>query len=222
MTQRTTPPFRADHVGSLLRPAALKEARAKRAQERDHRRAAERSRRPRDREDRQEAGGDRAQARDRRRIPPLLVAFRFLLRAARRRPDQRAADQIHGVETKARGDRDQPARSISPAIRMLEHFKFLKAHCKVTPKMTIPAPSTFHFRQGRKMVSSEAYPDLDAFFADVGAAWQQGDPRLLRRRLPLSAARRHRLGDDLRSQGARAVRRRAATIPTNCRRSMRG
>ena len=53
----------------------------------------------------------------------------------------------------------------------LEHFKFLKAHTKVTPKMTIPAPSTFHFRQGRKMVSKEAYPDLDAFFADVGTTW---------------------------------------------------
>ena len=37
--------------------------------------------------------------------------------------------------------------------------------------MTIPAPSTFHFRQGRKMVSKEAYPDLDAFFADVGTTW---------------------------------------------------
>jgi 5-methyltetrahydropteroyltriglutamate--homocysteine methyltransferase len=39
--------------------------------------------------------------------------------------------------------------------------------------MTIPAPSTFHFRQGRKMVSKEAYPDLDAFFADVGTTWKK-------------------------------------------------
>jgi 5-methyltetrahydropteroyltriglutamate--homocysteine methyltransferase len=39
--------------------------------------------------------------------------------------------------------------------------------------MCIPAPSTFHFRQGRKMVSKAAYPDLDAFFADVAAAWKK-------------------------------------------------
>ena len=40
----------------------------------------------------------------------------------------------------------------------IEHFKFLKAHCRTTPKQCIPAPSTFHFRQGRKMVSKEVYP----------------------------------------------------------------
>jgi 5-methyltetrahydropteroyltriglutamate--homocysteine methyltransferase len=39
--------------------------------------------------------------------------------------------------------------------------------------MTIPAPSTFHFRQGRKMVSREAYPDIDRFFADIGATWKK-------------------------------------------------
>ena len=36
--------------------------------------------------------------------------------------------------------------------------------------MTIPAPSTFHFRQGRAMVSKDIYPDIDEFFADVAAA----------------------------------------------------
>jgi 5-methyltetrahydropteroyltriglutamate--homocysteine methyltransferase len=55
---------------------------------------------------------------------------------------------------------------------MLEHFKFLKAHCRVTPKMTIPAPSTFHFRQGRASISEAVYPDLDAFFEDVAKAWR--------------------------------------------------
>jgi 5-methyltetrahydropteroyltriglutamate--homocysteine methyltransferase len=55
---------------------------------------------------------------------------------------------------------------------MLEHFKFLKAHTRVTPKMTIPAPSTLHFRQGRAAISKEIYPDLDGFFADVGKAYR--------------------------------------------------
>ena len=88
---------------------------------------------------------------------------------------------------------------------MIEHFKFLKAHCNVTPKMTIPAPSTFHFRQGRAMVSKEAYPDLRCILRRRRHHLAQGDPRLLRRRLPLPSARRHRLGDDLRSEGARGV-----------------
>ena len=47
---------------------------------------------------------------------------------------------------------------------MLEHFKFLKAHTRVMPKMTIPAPSTLHFRQGRAAISKEVYPELDAVF----------------------------------------------------------
>ncbi len=78
MTARTMPPFRADHVGSLLRPAALKDARAKHTKgeiSADALKAVE------DREiekviRKQEEVG--LQARDRRRIPPLLVAFRFL------------------------------------------------------------------------------------------------------------------------------------------------
>jgi 5-methyltetrahydropteroyltriglutamate--homocysteine methyltransferase len=39
--------------------------------------------------------------------------------------------------------------------------------------MCIPAPSTFHFRQGRAMVSKEAYPGYDEFFADLAAAWRK-------------------------------------------------
>jgi 5-methyltetrahydropteroyltriglutamate--homocysteine methyltransferase len=37
--------------------------------------------------------------------------------------------------------------------------------------MTIPAPSTFHFRQGRAKVSKDVYPDIDAFYADIAATW---------------------------------------------------
>src|SRR4030095_9594644 len=55
----------------------------------------------------------------------------------------------------------------------VEHFKFLTAHCRVAPKICIPAPSTFHFRQGRALVSREVYPNLDEFFDDVAAAWRK-------------------------------------------------
>jgi len=55
---------------------------------------------------------------------------------------------------------------------MLDHFKFLKAHARVTPKMTIPAPSTLHFRQGRAAISQQIYPDLNAFFDDLANAYR--------------------------------------------------
>ena len=55
---------------------------------------------------------------------------------------------------------------------MLEHFKFLKAHTRVAPKMTMPAPSTLHFRQGRAAIGKDVYPDLDGFFDDVAAAYR--------------------------------------------------
>jgi 5-methyltetrahydropteroyltriglutamate--homocysteine methyltransferase len=55
----------------------------------------------------------------------------------------------------------------------VDHFRFLKAHAKVTPKMTIPAPSTLHFRQGRPSISRNTYPDLDAFFDDLAMAYRK-------------------------------------------------
>ena len=94
---------------------------------------------------------------------------------------------------------------------MLEHFKFLKANAKVTPKMTIPAPGAIHFR-GAAGDSKEAYPEMDAYFDDLARS-TEGDEGLLQRRLPLPAARRHLLGLSLlqRSAGRRA---RAARMPT--------
>jgi len=56
---------------------------------------------------------------------------------------------------------------------MVEHFRFLKGHTNVVPKMTIPAPGTLHFRQGRQSISKEVYPDLDAYFDDVGQAYRK-------------------------------------------------
>jgi 5-methyltetrahydropteroyltriglutamate--homocysteine methyltransferase len=170
MTQRTTPPFRADHVGSLLRPAALKDARAKFAkgeldaaglkaiEDREIEKAIRKQ---------QEVGLKLATDGEFRRSWWHFDFFRGLEGV-----EMISAPPIkfHGVETKAE------AVKITGKVGFaghphIEHFKFLKAHCNVTPKMTIPAPSTFHFRQGRAMVSREAYPDLDDFFADSAAAW---------------------------------------------------
>jgi 5-methyltetrahydropteroyltriglutamate--homocysteine methyltransferase len=56
---------------------------------------------------------------------------------------------------------------------MLEHFKFLKAHTKVTPKMTIPSPSVMHFRLEPGAVSKDAYASRDLIFDDLAAAYQK-------------------------------------------------
>ena len=146
----TKPPFRADHVGSLLRPAALKQAREQRAKgEID---AAElKAVEDREIERRHQEAGRRRPAIDhRRRIPPLLVASRFPLGPRRRRedtswtpasPSRRCTTRNEGVKVTGKlGFSGHP---------MIEHFKFVKAHTERTPKMTIPAPSALYGRPAR-------------------------------------------------------------------------
>ncbi len=169
--QRATPPFRADHVGSLLRPAALKEARAKRERNEisvDALRAVE------DREiekvisKQEEIGLKLATDGEFRRSWWHFDFFRGLDGISFYQMD---AIQFHGVQTKAEGIKITGKLGFS-GHPMLEHFKFLKRHTKVTPKMTIPAPSTLHFRQGRALISKEVYPTLDSFFDDLAAAYR--------------------------------------------------
>ena len=170
MTQRTKPPFRADHIGSLLRPAALKEARAKHAKgELDAAglKAVEDREIERVIRKQEEVGLKLATDGEFRRSWWHFDFFRGL-----KGVEMISAPPIkfHGVETKAEAIKIVGKVDFAGHPH-IEHFKFLKAHCNVTPKMTIPAPSTFHFRQGRAMVSREAYPDLDNYFADIATAW---------------------------------------------------
>ena len=170
--QRTKPPFRADHVGSLLRTAALKEARAKRAQGTI---APEELKAVEDREietviKKQEGVGLKlATDGEFRRSWWHFDFFRGLDGVTFYTTDH--GIQFAGVQTKAEGIKITGKVGFS-GHPMLEHFKFLKAHTRVTPKMTIPAPSTFHFRQGRASISQDVYPDLEAFFDDVAKAWR--------------------------------------------------
>jgi methionine synthase II (cobalamin-independent) len=173
MTQRTAPPFRADHVGSLLRTPPLKEARVKRAKNEID---AAGLKAVEDREiekvitKQEEVGLRLATDGEFRRFWWHFDFFRGL--AGVTSITTATGIKFHGVETKHEAIRID-GRVDFTGHPQLEHFKFLKAHCRVTPKMTIPAPSTFHFRQGRAMVSKEVYPDLDTFFADIGATWRK-------------------------------------------------
>jgi 5-methyltetrahydropteroyltriglutamate--homocysteine methyltransferase len=56
---------------------------------------------------------------------------------------------------------------------MIEHFGFVAKHTKATPKMTIPSPSTLHFRYGREAVPEAIYPTMDEFYRDLGTAYRK-------------------------------------------------
>ena len=169
--QRTKPPFRADMVGSLLRTAPLKEARAARAAGTI---SAEALRAVEDAEiveilKKQEAVG--LQSATDGEFRRSWWHFDFL--AALDGCELVQLDhgiQFHGVETKAETIAIRSRIGWPAAHPMIEHFKFLKAHTRLVPKMTIPSPSVLHFRSGYNAVR-QVYPDIDVFFEDAAATW---------------------------------------------------
>src|ERR1700746_2143692 len=170
--QRSTPPFRADHVGSLLRPAAIKAAREQRARN-EITAAALRAIEEREIEKaiakQQQIGLKLATDGEFRRAWWHFDFFRGLEGVTFYTTDH--GIQFHGVQTKA--ETIKIGGKIGFAGHpMLDHFKFLKAHTREAAKMTIPAPSTLHFRQGRAAISKEVYPALDAFFDDLASAYR--------------------------------------------------
>jgi len=171
--QRTKPPFRADHVGSFLRPAALKEARAKRekgAITPAELKAVENREIEKIIKKQEELGLKLATDGEFRRS---WWHFDFLgMLDGVEVYDTDQGIQFRGVQTKAQSLRIVGKVGFSNHP-MLEHFKFLKAHTSVTPKMTIPAPPVLHFRLAKDGVKKSIYPDRDGFFHDLGQAYKQ-------------------------------------------------
>jgi 5-methyltetrahydropteroyltriglutamate--homocysteine methyltransferase len=170
---RTRPPFRADHVGSFLRPPALKEARAKREQGTI---TAAELKAVEDREiesivAKQQEIGLRLVTDGEFRRSWWHFDFLSMLDGVELYEAEQGI-QFRGVQTKAQGLRIVGKLGFSNHP-MLEHFKFLKAHTKVMPKMTIPAPPVLHFRLPKDGISKTVYPDLDAFFHDLGETYNQ-------------------------------------------------
>src|SRR5229473_4718093 len=170
--KRTKPPFRADHVGSFLRPAALKEARAKREQGQI---SAGELKQIEDREiekiikKQEEIGLALATDGEFRRSWWHFDFFGMLDGVEIYELDH--GIQFQGVQTKPKSIRVSGRIGFSNHP-MLEHFKFLKAHTKVTPKMTIPSPSVMHFRLEPGAVAKAVYADRDAIFDDLAIAYQ--------------------------------------------------
>ncbi len=171
--QRTKPPYRADHVGSLLRSAPLKQARAKR--ERGEISAAD-LREIEDREiekivrKQEEIGLKLATDGEYRRSWWHFDFLEKLDGVEGFSPEH--GIQFHGVETKPKAVRVVGKIHFS-GHPMLEHFKFLQAHTRVRPKMTIPSPSVLHFRSGRTGISKQIYPDIEGFFDDLAEAYRK-------------------------------------------------
>ncbi|HEY3743895.1 MAG TPA: 5-methyltetrahydropteroyltriglutamate--homocysteine S-methyltransferase [Bryobacteraceae bacterium] len=175
MSDRTVPPFRADHVGSLLRPAELQRARLEFQNgvlTADQLKAVE------DRsilaliEKQMELGLHSATDGEARRS---MWHFDFLEGLDGCEPyTAEHGIAFKGIATKAKGVRVVGKVGFSATHPMIENFRFLRGHATgVAAKMTIPSPSVLHFRGGRKAISEVVYPELDDFYRDLGAAYNK-------------------------------------------------
>jgi 5-methyltetrahydropteroyltriglutamate--homocysteine methyltransferase len=172
--RRTAPPFRADHVGSLLRSAALKDARG--ARERGEIDAGA----LKDIEDREIEKLIRRQEE----VGLAAVTDGEYRRASWQTDFLVALDGVEAYygERKFKFQGPQP-RPILLRVKgrlggfsghpMIEHFRFIAAHTRATPKMTIPSPSTLHFRYGREAVPEAIYPAMEDFYRDLGTSYRK-------------------------------------------------
>src|SRR6202050_3648150 len=166
--QRTKPPFRADHVGSRLRSAALKEARERRAKG-EITAAALKAVEDREIEDivkKQEAAGLQSMRDGDFRRSWWHLDFLWGLDGVERHVMD-SGIAFAAVTTRNEGVRVTGKIGFS-GHPMLEHFKFLKARTQRTPKMTIPAPSALYGRPVPTPIDKKVYPKLDQFFDDLG------------------------------------------------------
>ena len=173
----TLGPFRADHVGSLLRPDELLDMRML-----------------------WKSGGiDAEQLREKENIY-IVEAVRLQEQAGLRVvPDgefrrenfhRDFIDKIGGVEFRpmmppgSEGQSQDPSKAPFVALvneRMslpeggieVQNFRFLAAHTKATPKVAMPSPTMTHFRGGREAISRDAYPEIEDFFADLARVYRE-------------------------------------------------
>jgi 5-methyltetrahydropteroyltriglutamate--homocysteine methyltransferase len=175
MAAPTKPPFRAEHVGSLIRPDALITARQ--AAEKAEIAPAELARIQRD------AIADVVRLQE--DIGLRLVTDGeynrtfwqrdFLLKFSNVR--EAAAKLIVRFHSPS-GTRDRAPATLEvvgklsrPNRIFVDDFKFLQSIAHAVPKITIPSPTTMHFRGGRQAVDAKAYPDMDEFYADLARVY---------------------------------------------------
>jgi 5-methyltetrahydropteroyltriglutamate--homocysteine methyltransferase len=172
--KRLKPPFRADHVGSLLRPAALHQARAQRAKGEI---TAEQLKEVEDREieraiKKQEEVGLHAITDGEFRRSWWHLDFLWGLDGVEKHVmDSGVA--FAAVTTRNEGVKVTGRLGMASPHPMVEHFKFVAAHTARTPKITIPAPSAIYGRPMPTPIDKSAYPSMDKFWDDLGAAYRK-------------------------------------------------
>ena len=168
------PPFRADHVGSLLRPAAVHEARRQRA-------------------------ADEITASELRSVEDAAIADTVRtveglgMRSVTDGELRRAwfhldfLQQLDGVavtgniaassDARATVHMTPPKLSVVGPLRhtrdiQVDDFSYLASLVTETPKVSIPSPTMVHFRGGRAAIDIDAYPDVEDFFHDLAACYR--------------------------------------------------
>ena len=184
MSPRTSPPFRADHVGSFLRPARLHEARRQRAAGEI---SAEQLSAVEDDAVRevvalQREAGLRSVTDGEFRRTTWHMDFVYQIGGISKVPGT-LLSTFHNEK----GDIAYTPDAIKVTRRLSmdktifgEDFAFLQSIAgDATPKLTIPAPSMVHYRSGiRAVVDEDVYPDVEEFWADLGAAYHEEVQRL--------------------------------------------
>ncbi|MEE2970573.1 MAG: 5-methyltetrahydropteroyltriglutamate--homocysteine S-methyltransferase [Pseudomonadota bacterium] len=176
MSNEQTPPFRADHVGSLLRPPSVVEARKKfygdeRTISDDELRAVE-----------DEAISDAIRMQE-------DVGLQVVTDGEYRRYfwHYDFMGMLTGFEMETREEGIQFAGIRIPPLfptitgkldfpddhPMIDHYKYVAAHSKATPKISIPGPSCCHFRTAPDDIAPAEYRDKEVLFADLAATYKK-------------------------------------------------
>ena len=176
---RTTPPFRGDHVGSLLRPPALLDARAGHAEGRvsdEELRAAEDIAIDAVVQLQRDAGLSTVTDGEFRRTS-WHMDFIYNISGVRRTEEKL---EVHFKNTAGDLDFTSAGLVVDAPVRIEEpifgaDFDYLRSVAPegMTPKLTIPSPSMVHYRGGTAAIDPDVYPDEDQFWDDLSAAYAQ-------------------------------------------------
>jgi len=183
MSRRTSPPFRADHVGSLLRPPRLHQAREDFAAGRIEAaglRAVEDEEITRAVRMQEQVGLQSATDGEFRRAS-WHMDFIYALGGVSKAPGNLAV-KFHN----AAGDIEFTPASIRVDSKLTindtifaDAFTFLRSHVTTAvPKLTIPSPNMVHYRGGPASVDQSVYPDMEEFWSDLAAAYADEVQRL--------------------------------------------
>ena len=176
MSARTRPPFRADQVGSLIRPQHLIEAREKFAKGEITQQQLLDIQHPAIREvvKMQEDIGLKSVTDGEYNRTSWQSDFLLKIKNVARVPSRLKVRFHSGAGTR---DHHPPTLAVQgkisrPAPMFVDDLRFLASITKATPKVTMPSPTILHFRGGRSSVDQVAYPDMADFFADLSQVYR--------------------------------------------------